>query len=111
MKPWILASCLLLGSGLADAAPAHPCVADAIEHAKKLLRFHYDVDATQPISVDETVKVLPTVAPLKGPGRFDVLEVWGSIYKANYRMHFIYSQTRGNCLLMGQEIFEASNPY
>ncbi len=37
---------------------------------------------------------------------FDILEVWGFIYKGEYRMHFIYAQIPGACLLMGQEIIE-----
>lgn len=37
---------------------------------------------------------------------FDVLEVWGAIYKGQYRMRFIYSTVMRNCLLMGQEIIE-----
>ena len=42
---------------------------------------------------------------------FDVLEVWGHIYKADYRMRLIYAQIKGSCALMGQEILEASDPY
>ena len=52
-----------------------------------------------------------TVKALRGEGRFDVLEVWGFIYKAEYRMHFLYAQIPGDCVLMGQEILEASDPY
>jgi hypothetical protein len=55
--------------------------------------------------------VLPPVKALKGNGRFDVLEVTGHVYKANYRMRLIYAQIKGSCLLMGQEILEASDPY
>jgi hypothetical protein len=40
-----------------------------------------------------------------------VLEVWGHIYKADYRMRLIYGQIKGSCALMGQEILEASDPY
>ena len=40
-----------------------------------------------------------------------MLEVWGYIYKAEYRMRFIYAQIPDSCLLMGQEILEASDPY
>jgi len=38
-----------------------------------------------------------------------VLEVWGNIYKGQYRMHLIYAQMKGECLLMGQEILAFSN--
>jgi hypothetical protein len=37
-----------------------------------------------------------------GNGRFDVLEVLGHIYKADYRMRLIYAQIKGSCALMGQ---------
>jgi hypothetical protein len=56
------------------------------------------------------VKVLPPIRALKGNGRLDVLEVWGYIYKAEYRMRFIYAQGAGQCVLMGQEILENANP-
>ena len=62
-------------------------------------------------AIDPTVKQLPRLKALKGSGKFDVLEVWGHIYKADYRMRFIYAQIPGSCLLMGQEIIEASDPY
>ena len=55
--------------------------------------------------------MLPPVKALKGNGRSDVLEVTGHVYKANYRMRLIYAQIKGSCLLMGQEILEASDPY
>jgi len=35
-----------------------------------------------------------------------VLEVWGSIYKGNYRMRLIYHVAGKDCTLMGQEILE-----
>jgi hypothetical protein len=57
------------------------------------------------------VKTLPPVKALAGAGRFDVLEVWGYIYKAQYRMRFLYAQIPDACVLMGQEILEASDPY
>jgi len=47
--------------------------------------------------------------PLKNPagkGQFDVLEVWGHIYKAQYRMRFIYAKVGAEHVLMGQEILE-----
>ena len=53
---------------------------------------------------------MKTVAPIRNPSnraqRFDVLEVWGHIYKGDYRMRFIYAQTQKECVLMGQEILE-----
>jgi len=107
MKLTIAALLLIVATA---AAQAHPCAADAIAKATPLLRLHYG-DPNQPVDVDNSVKVLPPIKALKGNGRFDVLEVFGHIYKATYRMRFIYAQIKGSCVLMGQEILEASNPY
>jgi hypothetical protein len=89
----------------------HPCAADALQKAKVLLRLQSEADASQPLDVEDSVKLLPPVKALKGKGRFDVLEVWGHVYKADYRMRFIYAQIPNTCALMGQEILEADNPY
>jgi hypothetical protein len=107
MKPALAAAFLLLAAG---AAHAHPCDADAIKRATPLLRFHFEDDQAN-VGIDDTVKQLAPVKALSGSGKFDVLEVWGHIYKADYRMRFIYAQVPDSCLLMGQEILEASNPY
>lgn len=100
-----------LGATVAAApAAAHPCDADARERAAPLLRFHFE-DQQADVGIGDEVKLLPPLNALTGGGKFDVLEVWGYIYKAEYRMRFIYAQISGECLLMGQEIIEASNPY
>lgn len=90
---------------------AHPCAADALKNAKALLRLQAEAAPDQPLDVETTVKVLTPIKALKGKGRFDVLEVWGHVYKATYRMHFIYAQIPNTCALMGQEILEADSPY
>lgn len=102
-----------------DAAPppppaVHACAPDAIQRGKALLTLHFNDG--QPgdapiVHIDDAVKALTPVKALKGAGRFDVLEVWGYIYKAEYRMRFLYAQIPGECVLMGQEILEASDPY
>ncbi len=101
----IIAAALLCGAGLAHAAPAHPCSAEAVKQAKSLLTFHFGPD--ERMEIDSTVKLL---APIRNPANkaqsFDVLEVWGTIYKGQYRMHLIYAQMKGSCVLMGQEILE-----
>jgi hypothetical protein len=71
----------------------------------------FTVRSNRATAVDQNVKVLPPVKALKGNSHFDVLEVWGHIYKADYRMRLIYAQIKGSCALMGQEILEASDPY
>ena len=118
MKP-VLAAALAFSTFLASApapaqAQAHPCAADAVAKAVPLLRLHFGVRPDEKIenfAVDKAVKVLPPVKALKGHGRFDVLEVQGHVYRADYRMRFIYAQIKDSCLLKGQEILEAGNPY
>jgi hypothetical protein len=91
----------------ADAAPPQPhrCSTAAIEQAQKLLTFHFGPDGR--IEIDKSVKVL---APIRNPAnraqRFDVLEVWGHIYKGDYRMRLIYARLPNECVLMGQEVLE-----
>ena len=89
----------------ASAQSPHHCSAAASEQAQKLLVFHFGSDTR--IEIDRTVKVL---APIRNPAnraqRLDVLEVWGHIYKGEYRMRFIYAQSPKDCVLIGQEILE-----
>jgi len=108
---------VLVAAGLALAATpalAHPCDADAVKRAEPLLRLHFADNASgkvENLAVDDKVRQLAPVKALKGKGRFDVLEVYGHIYKSDYRMRFLYAQIPGSCVLMGQEILEASDPY
>jgi len=86
-------------------SPPHRCSTAAIEQAQKLLTFHFGPDGR--IEIDKSVKVL---APIRNPAnraqRFDVLEVWGHIYKGDYRMRLIYARLPNECVLMGQEVLE-----
>ncbi|MFS2053107.1 hypothetical protein ACEN9J_03430 [Variovorax sp. Varisp41] len=97
----LAASCACAGAALA----APPCADEAVARAKKLLVFHFGEDDR--IRVGSEVKELP---PLRNPAnkaqQFRVLEVWGSIYKGNYRMRLIYHVVGKDCTLMGQEILE-----
>lgn len=100
-----LCAIALAGSPPASAQAAHQCAAAATDQAQKLLVFHFGPDSR--IEIDKTAKVL---APIRNPAnraqRLDVLEVWGRIYKGQYRMRFIYAQALPECVLMGQEILE-----
>lgn len=81
------------------------CSASAIAQARKLLNFHADGDDR--IAIDDKVKELPSLKnPADAQQRFQVLEVWGYIYKARYRMRLIYAPMGGSCTLMGQEVLE-----
>jgi len=105
---------LIWAAGTARAQSQHPCAADAISKAQLILKLHYGArpgETIENLSIGGSVKTLAPVKALKGNGKLDVLEVWGSIYKADYRMRFIYARIKNTCALMGQEILEASNPY
>ena len=60
------------------------------------------------MTIDKTVKQLPSLANPEDPKqKFEVLEVWGNIYKGRYRMRFLYYNSPAtSCLLMGEEILE-----
>ncbi len=114
MKLTLAAVFLVCAAGAAHAQKPHPCSADAIAKATPLRKLHFDAgtgEKVESLSIDSGVKVLAPTKALKGNGKFDVLEVWGHIYKSNYRMRFVYAQIKNSCTLMGQEILEASNPY
>ncbi len=105
----LIFTCLFMLCCSVDAAPAaHPCSKDALAQAKKLLTFHFGPDNRMEIDKTATL-VAPLVNPVNKKQKFDVLEVWGNIYKGRYRMHFIYAQLPGSCTLMGQEILEFAN--
>lgn len=100
-----------IASAQSSSAPAqktHRCATAALAQAPKLLAFHFGADSR--IEIDKSVKVL---APIRNPAnsaqRFDVLEVFGHIYKGDYRMRFIYARIPGECLLMGQEVLELAD--
>ncbi|TDN56572.1 hypothetical protein [Scandinavium goeteborgense] len=86
------------------AASSILCNNNAIEDARKLLSFYRANDDR--IQISGKIKPL---AKIKNPANktqsFDVLEVWGYLYKGQYRMRLIYS-TESGCLLMGEEILE-----
>jgi hypothetical protein len=113
----IAASITLLAAGGAPAGapaaadPGHACAAEAREQARRLLAWHV---AVPPAGESEGVIDLETavhvIAPLPNPAnpaqRLDVLEVWGYVEKAQYRMRLLYAQVPGQCPLVGQEIVE-----
>ncbi len=96
----------LLALALATPAAAAdiPCRDHAMAQAERLLRFHAEADD---VHIDPDPRA---IAPLKNPAapeqRFDVLELHGHVYRANYRIRLIYHVAGESCLLMGQEILE-----
>lgn len=81
------------------------CKTQALSDAKKLLAFYGDNDDRANIDPDVT-----PLAKIQNPENkaqyFDVLQVWGYIYKGKYRMRLIYFK---DCTLMGEEILEYAN--
>lgn len=107
-------ACIALTPGceFANAAPSHSCSSDAVARAKELLVFYRHPDETGfagQWSVDEKANKIGTVRAIYGKRRYDVLEVWGNVYKGRYRMRFIYALVGGKCELMGEEILEDAN--
>jgi hypothetical protein len=122
MKHTYLAFLIFTLSAAPALAADHPCAGDVHKRAEMLLRFHFVMDAGDPatklassetlnMGIDEKVAVLKPIKALRGKGKLDVLEVQGYIYKASYRMRFIYAQIKGSCALLGQEILEEAHPY
>jgi hypothetical protein len=125
MRQFLIVAFLLL-LNLPASAAQHHCTAAASALGKELLRLHFDSDEVvtnksdsrnkTPFEelpnwgVDDTAKQLAPIKALKGKGKFDVLELNGYIYKATYRMRFIFAQGE-DCTLMGQEILEVADPY
>jgi hypothetical protein len=97
----------LVTSTQAFSEPVHHCSTDAALQAQKLLDFHFGLDDRT--EIDEHVTVLKAIKNPAGKGKFDVLEVYGHIYKGTYRMRFIYGQIPNQCVLVGQEILEITN--
>jgi hypothetical protein len=108
-KVMILVITSLMSSFLSAETDSHECTSDAVYRARLLLSFH--VGGDDRIEIDETVTVgAPMPNPANAKQVFDVLEVWGGIYKGEYRMRFIYARMPGECLLMGQDILEFAVP-
>lgn len=101
----ILMLALLAASSLASATEPH-CPSDlAIDQAHQLLAFHFGAD--ERIEIDPHIEQLPSIANPANPNEeFLVLEVWGSIYRAQYRTRLTYYPMQDNCILMGQEVLE-----
>ena len=100
----------LLGAYTVCSAAQPACAANAGDRAKRLLIFHSGPDDR--MTIEKTVKQLPSLPnPADPKQKLDVLEIWGYIYKASYRMRFIYYNSPvTSCLLMGEEILDYSRP-
>ncbi|MDR6674126.1 hypothetical protein [Xanthomonas sp. 1678] len=100
----LCAPCLAAPAGAKAAAPR--CAEAARTQAAKLLAFHSDNDERAEVG-DEVERLPSIVNPANAKQRFEVLQVWGYIYKGEYRMRLLYyPMAEGDCVLMGQEILE-----
>lgn len=100
----LIAALLIAGGAPLALAEPHPCAAEAVTQATRLLAFHTEDDDR--LWVDPELTRMPSLAnPVGGEQWFDVLELWGYVYRARYRVRLIYAQLDG-CVLMGQEILE-----
>jgi hypothetical protein len=97
---------LLAWSAAGHAAEPASCAADAISRGKPLLTLHFGEGDR--ISIDDKAKELPSIRNPANPKQLlKVYEVWGFIYKGQYRMRFIYHVSAASgCTLVGQEILE-----
>ena len=104
LKLAIAAAILLSGTCLLAAQPR--CGEEARKDAIKLLKFHSNNDDRA--ELEAGVKQLPSIAnPANKKQKFDVVEVWGYVYKGQYRMRLIYYyMSNKECALLGQEILE-----
>lgn len=104
---WLAAALMVLTltSNSTRAGTAHPCASDALTRAAKLLALQAESD--KPGSIGKGVTVMQAVRnPANSKQKFDVLAISGFVYKAEYRMRFLYAQIPGQCALVGQEILE-----
>ena len=105
MRYLLLAASMLLPY---PAASAPACAKEAIVQAKRLLLFHTDGDDRA--VVESTATQLPSIRnPANKNQRFLVLQVEGSVYKADYAMRLIYYPMGRECVLMGQEVLAHSS--
>jgi len=108
----VVAVCVAAGLGIVTGAGStawaqtpHRCAPAARAQAHKLLAYH--VDGDDRIEIDTSVRTLLSMRnPANRLQRFDVLEVWGRIYKGQYRLRLIYARIPNECVLMGQEVLE-----
>jgi hypothetical protein len=109
--PMVLGLCaIVLFAPISRVAAATRCGDAAVAQAEKLLQFHVAPDKDMPVNVErESVREVGSVPALSTRIRYDVLEVWGDVYKGRYRMRFLYAHGP-DCVLVGEEILEDAKP-
>jgi len=109
--PMVLGLCaIVLFAPISGVAAAARCGDAAVAQAERLLQFHVAPDKDMPVNVErESVREVGSVPALSTRIRYDVLEVWGDVYKGRYRMRFLYAHGP-HCVLVGEEILEDAKP-
>jgi hypothetical protein len=105
----LIASSVMASNEPVTNLDLHPCQDRALVQAEKLLTFHFGYDDR--IFIDPEIVQLSDIKNPAGKDYYDVLEVWGYIYKGRYRMTFTYAQGVSGCLLMGQRILEYADVF
>ncbi|MDP2714373.1 hypothetical protein [Rheinheimera sp.] len=102
----LIVGLLTISTGSTASEPR--CSKEAFVQAKKLLAFHFGEDDR--IEISPVADELPSIRnPVNKQQKFQVLQVGGLIYRAEYRMRFIYYHLDNSCLLMGQEILSLAD--
>jgi hypothetical protein len=107
----LAAASMLIVFSSSAAGRKDVCFREAVEAAPKLINFHVgELDGFR-IEIDSTS--VKSLKPIKNIANLSenlaVVEVWGNIYKGNYRTRFIFSTGSDRCLLVGQEILEIAH--
>ncbi|MRS89815.1 hypothetical protein GJV04_07160 [Enterobacteriaceae bacterium RIT714] len=103
-----LSTALISASGhTAPKTSSLLCKAEALKESQKLLSYYSSNDDR--INIDDKVTPLWKINnPANAKQHFDVIEIWGYIYKGKYRMRMTYYSENHDlgCLLMGEDILE-----
>jgi hypothetical protein len=105
MKLFASIIAILLLTSLSAVCQEHPHADSARAQARRLLSFHSEND--ERAGIDPKIRQLRSIRNPAGGRRLEVLEIWGFVYKAQYRMRLYYAKLLdGDYVLMGQEIVE-----
>lgn len=87
------------------------CISNALIQAPRLIEYAFGpLDGFRVEINNDSARTLKSVKNQADlTENLTVIEVWGSIYKANYRTRFIFSTKSETCVLVGQEVLEVDH--